>query len=175
MLCIFSHSPLSNSLSSYFSLPLLSSMMWFYAYMYIWNLQVWIPLWKNPLFSLSGAAGWDLCADQYSAWCFSAVWILMQPCLTGYNFDTVPSPQPLNISSRDPRAWLAHALTAADWLRVEGGRRMPVHVHESVQRLLACWPRPPRMSPSDVWWWMGGFGPIPPCCRCLASSCARQD
>lgn len=71
---------------------------------------------------LSVAAGQDRCPDQYSGRCFSSIWILMQPCLTGYDFDTVPSLQPFNISSRDS-SLLIGSLAGSSWLADSRGRQ----------------------------------------------------
>lgn len=102
---------------------LLSPMVCFYNNIYAGNTRGYRR--KNALFPHS-AAGQDLCADQYSGCCFHSLWILMQPCITEYDFDIVPSLQPLHISDTDLRRWLAPELTAADWLWLEGGQRLHV-------------------------------------------------
>lgn len=50
--------------------------------------------------------------------CFSPVWILMHPCLTGCDFDTVP------FFSSHPSSRLAPELTGAHWWRAGVGREV---------------------------------------------------
>lgn len=145
---------LSNSLYSSSPLPFTHDVLsWLYVCIdtYVQNF-------------VSGTAVQDLHTDQYSGLCFSSVWILMQSCLTGYDFDTVPSFQHLNSSSQSAdSSWLAE-------------RQEDVCACTGVcTAALGMLTGPPHMSLSDVWWWMGRFGPISPHRRCLASSWARQD
>lgn len=73
---------------------------------------------------------------------------------TGYDFDTVPSLQPLNISSRDPHSWLALELAAADWLRAEGAGGCLCMYMRVYGQLLACWPGLRTchcLMPDDEW------------------------